>query len=181
MQFFLFSCSSCFLPSHLPQATQHACSSLRTWCRRWGRTSGSASSASPAVSVALRRMTYVSYIAPVFPAPIYTLCSTQLISIFIYILSCVLYLPLSRLRYWLCVFLAGPASVLRWLWQRISHVLPEASNDPASWRWAPPFQVLFNTDAKKAMHGGIKGHIPVTLVSRVLFQGAGAATCVWTC
>lgn len=111
-------------------------------------------------------MTYVSYIAPVFPAPICTLRSTRLISVFIYTLSCVLYLPLSCLGYWLCVFLAGAAAVLRWLWQRISHVLPEASNDPASWRWAPPFQVLFNTDAKKAMRGGIKGHIPVTL-SRV--------------
>lgn len=41
------------------QDTPHAYSSLRTWCRRWGRTSGSASSASRAASVAPQRTTYV--------------------------------------------------------------------------------------------------------------------------
>ncbi len=35
----------------------------------------------------------------------------------------------------MCVAIVGPAAVLRWLRPRISHVLPEASNDPASRRY----------------------------------------------
>lgn len=42
-----------------PQVTLHVCSSLRTWCRQWGHTSGSASSASLAASVAPQRTMYV--------------------------------------------------------------------------------------------------------------------------
>lgn len=43
------------------QVTLHACSSLRTWCRRWRHTSGNASSANPAASVEPQRTMYVLY------------------------------------------------------------------------------------------------------------------------
>lgn len=65
-----------------------------------------------------------------------TLFQTGLISTF---------LPLTRILnviYWLCVSNVGPAAVLRWLWQRIPHVLPEASDDRAARRYgvyAPKF------------------------------------------
>lgn len=73
----------------------------------------------------------------------------------------------------LCVVHAGPAAVLWWLRQRIPHVLPEASDDPAAWRYNGPSLRLYYTFAvryytchvlyilerlqAKAIHGKVRG------------------------
>lgn len=89
-----------------------ACSSLPWWWQLWRRTAGSALSASAAMFVAHLRMTWVSshYHSnkPFLLKPSVNVFKSSF---------------------------PGPASVLWWLWQRISHVLPQPSHVRPSRRY----------------------------------------------